>query len=160
MDLSGAVVPKPKNKGGAPKGRVISEATREALKKGFEKLKSIREAKKKEKEEKALQVMKEAEVKKEVLNSNEPVAAVVPLETPASSKPKRQRMKTVSKNEFLTFKDDILKVIDGKLSVNSVKVEAPVPAPVAVPPPAPAPVPVVEKVLSGNDLLNKIFFNR
>jgi hypothetical protein len=157
MDLSGAVVPKPKNKGGAPKGRVISEATREALKKGFEKLKSIREAKKKEKEEKALQVMKEAEVKKEVLNSNEPVVPVMPLETPAPSKPKRQRMKTVSKNEFLTFKDDILKVIDGKLT--PLKVEAPPPpAPVAVP--APAPVPVVEKVLSGNDLLNKIFFNR
>jgi hypothetical protein len=158
MDLSGAVVPKPKNKGGAPKGRVISEATREALKKGFEKLKSIREAKKKEKEEKALQVMKEAEVKKEVLNSNEPVAPVVPLETPAPSKPKRQRMKTVSKNEFIAFKDDILKVIDGKLTpvsvIAPVKVEAPVPAPVAVP------VPVVEKVLSGNDLLNKIFFNR
>ena len=156
MDLSGSVVPKPKNKGGAPKGRVISEATREALKKGFEKLKSIREAKKKEKEEK---VMKEAEVKKEVLNSNEPVAPVVPLETPAPSKPKRQRMKTVSKNEFLSFKDDILKVIDGKLTPQ--KVEAPPPTVIAPPPaPAPVPVPVVEKVLSGNDLLNKIFFNR
>jgi hypothetical protein len=157
MDLSGATLPKPKNKGGAPKGRVISEATREALKKGFEKLKSIREAKKKEKEEK---VMKEAEVKKEVLNSNEPVVAVVPLETPAHSKPKRQRMKTVSKNEFISFKDDILKVIDGKLTpvsvIAPVKVEAPPPAPA----PVPVAVPVVEKVLSGNDLLNKIFFNR
>ena len=161
--MSGAIIPKPKNKGGAPKGRVISEATREALKKGFEVLKAKREAAKKEKEaKKAAEVMKtEAveEVKKEVMNevknSNEPVGTSIPLETPAPSKPKRVRMKTVSKTEFLSFKDDILSVIDKKLT--------PIPSVIA-PPPASVveqrPAPVVERVLSGNELLNKIFFKR
>jgi len=161
--MSGAIVPKPKNKGGAPKGRVISEATREALKKGFEKLKEKREAAKKEKEaKKAAEVMKtEAveEVKKEVMNevknSNESPVITTPLETPAPSKPKRVRMKTVSKTEFLSFKDDILSVIDKKLT--------PIPSVIA-PPPVPVveqrPAPVVERVLSGNELLNKIFFKR
>lgn len=114
MDLSGAVVPKPKNKGGAPKGRVISEATREALKKGFETLKAKREAIKKEKEAKK-EVIKEEVVMNEVKNSNEPVATVAPLETPAPIKPKRDRMKTVSKTEFITFKDDILQAIDKRI---------------------------------------------
>jgi len=164
--MSGAIVPKPKNKGGAPKGRVISEATREALKKGFEKLKEKREAAKKEKEaKKAAEVMKtEAveEVKKEVMNevknSNESPVITTPLETPAPSKPKRVRMKTVSKTEFLSFKDDILSVIDKKLT------PPPPPPSVIAPPPVPVveqrPAPVVERVLSGNELLNKIFFKR
>lgn len=170
-DLSGAVVPKPKNKGGAPKGRVISEATREALKKGFEVLKAKREAAKKEKEAKKAEVMKEPvveEVKKEVMNevknSNEPPGTSIPLETPAPSKPKRVRMKTVSKTEFLSFKDDILSVIDKKLgsSIAPVASQTPV-APVAsqtVAVPVVAPTPVVERVLSSNELLNKIFFKR
>ena len=147
VDLSGAVV-KPKNKGGAPKGRVISEATRAALQKGFEKLKSIREEKKRLKEEAVKKKAEEVEVNKEVINevknSNETPVAIAPLETPAIGKPKRVRMKTVSKTEFLSFKDDILSVIDKKLTP-SVKVEAPVIAP----PPAPAPPPAqapVEKV--------------
>ena len=163
IDMSGAVVPKPKNKGGAPKGRVISEATREALKKGFEALKAKREAAKKEKEAKKAEVMKNdhvEEVKKEVTNevknSNEPSGIITPLETPAPSKPKRVRMKTVSKTEFLSFKDDILSVIDKKLGSSI----APPPMPAPPPVPVVAPTPVVERVLSGNELLNKIFFKR
>ena len=169
MDLSGATVPKPKNKGGAPKGRVISEATREALKKGFEVLKAKREAAKKEKEAKKAEVMKTEpveEVKKEVMNevknSNESPGIITPLETPPPSKPKRVRMKTVSKTEFLSFKDDILSVIDKKLgsSIAPVASQTPVapPPPVAIP--VVVPTPVVERVLSSNELLNKIFFKR
>ena len=158
MDLSGSVVPKPKNKGGAPKGRVISDATREALKKGFEVLKAKREAAKKEKEaKKAEEVMKEPAVE-EVKNSNEPVGTTIPLETPAIGKPKRVRMKTVSKTEFLSFKDDILSVIDKKLGYSIAPPPMPAPPPVAVA--APVAAPVVERVLSGNELLNKIFFKR
>jgi hypothetical protein len=151
MDLSGAEVPKPKNKGGAPKGHAVSEKTREALKKGFEVLKAKREAKKKEKEE---ALKKAAEVISEVKISNEPVATVAPLITPPPSKPPRQRMKTVSKTDFLSFKDDILSILDKKMS-------APIPVPSVVPSVVPAvQVPSVPAVLSGNDLLNKIFFKR
>jgi hypothetical protein len=161
MDLSGAVVPKPKNKGGAPKGRVISEATREALKKGFEALKAKREAIKKDKEAKK-EVIKQEVVMNEVKNSNEPVAPVVPLETPTPIKPKRDRMKTVSKNEFITFKDDILQAIDKRFAppvINEPKISAPITPVVEIaPPPVEVKVSPIERVVSGNELLNKIFF--
>jgi len=142
---------KPKRKVGAPKGRVMTDAQREGLKKGFEALKAKREALKAEKEAKKLPVVE----KKEELPINNQVIteppAVKALDIPPAlviAKKTRNRTPAVKINDFEAFKNDIY----SKLSSTPV---APAVAPVVV-----APVVAVPQVLSGSALLNRIFFNK
>ena len=143
---------KPKRKVGAPKGRVMTDAQREGLKKGFEALKAKREALKAEKEAKKLPVVE----KKEELPVNNQVIteppAVKALDIPPAlviAKKTRNRTPAVKINDFEAFKNDIY----SKLSI-------PVSAPVVAAPVVAAPVVAVPQVLSGSALLNKIFFNK
>jgi hypothetical protein len=143
---------KPKKKVGAPKGRIMTEAQREGLKKGFEALKAKREALKAEKEAKKLPV---AEKKEELPVNNQVITeapAVKPLDTPPAlviAKKTRNRIPAVKINDFEAFKNDIY----SKLSL-------PVVAPVSVAPVAPVAPVAAPHVLSGSALLNKIFFNK
>jgi hypothetical protein len=141
---------KPKRKVGAPKGRVMTDAQREGLKKGFEVLKAKREALKAEKEAKKLPVVE----KKEELPVNNQVItdppAVKALDIPPAlviAKKTRNRTPAVKINDFEAFKNDIY----SKLSSSVAGHIAPVVA---------APVVAAPQVLSGSALLNKIFFNK
>jgi len=145
---------KPKRKVGAPKGRVMTDAQREGLKKGFEVLKAKREALKAEKELKKLPV---AEKKEELPVNNQVITeppAVKALDIPPAlviAKKTRNRTPAVKINDFEAFKNDIY----SKLS--STHVAAPV---VVAAPAVAAPVVAAPQVLSGSALLNKIFFNK
>ena len=78
----------------------------------------------------------------------------------------RNRTPPITKNDFLSFKNDILNVINQKPQNIEVKPQVvaspPIVAstPVVIPSVVSQPVEVAPKVISGHDLLNKIFFNR
>ena len=151
-----------KKKRGAPKGRAITDAQREGLKKGFEALKAKREAMKKEKE-----LSKEKPLSNELPINNQ-IVANKPLDNPPGKViKKRNRVPPVSRDDFLSFKNDILNVIKPQVTEKvDVQVSQPVIArlPVVQPvvPSIVSPIQTVEqpKILTGSDLLNKIFFNK
>jgi len=137
---------------GAPKGRIMSDAQREGLKKGLEVLKARRDAKAKEKEEakkkelpipEPLPVINQPEVNKEL---------VIPPALDIRPKKTRNREPTVRVSEFSKFKEDMIQ------NISSLK-------PISAPPPSPSQPQerVIEKVvekqvyLTGSELLNKIF---
>lgn len=130
-------------KRGAQKGRVMSDAQREGLKKGLEALKAKREAKAKEKE---LKIKEPQPINQpEPINQPLPIINQVPAENPPLVKPKRDRQPKVNVSDLSKFKDDII----GNIREIQSK-----PAPVEK---------VIERViekpvyLTGSDLLNKIF---
>jgi hypothetical protein len=148
-------VVKEKRKPGAQPGRVMTDAQREGLKKGFEALKAKRDAIKAEKEAKKAPLTKPDELP----TSNQTVTNPVvnkPLDIPAPlviAKKSRNRIPAVSKPDFEAFKNEIYN-----------KLGAPV-APIVpvVPVVQNVPVPIVQntpQVLSGSQLLNRIFFNK
>lgn len=148
----------PKKKRGAPKGRVMTDAQREGLKKGFEALKAKREALKKEKE-----LSKKEEITNELPNNNQQItdaSANKPLDNPAPLvnpavpvKKTRNRVPTVSRDDFNSFKSEILNHLRPLNEVKEKVVEKVIEKPVVVETP-------VVKQLTSNELLNKIFFNR
>ena len=132
-DLSGNIV----KKRGAQKGRVMSDAQREGLKKGLDALKAKREALAKEKE----QLKKPIAECLPIINQEiTPTASVNP---PPLVKPKKVSQPKVNVTDFAKFKEDVIQNISQIKSV-------------------PAPV-IQEKVvqkevyLTGSALLNKIF---
>ena len=142
-----------KKKRGAQKGRVMTDAQREGLKKGFEALKAKREALKKEKE-----LTKEKPLTNDLPNNNLPVANNVSVNPEPTLIPKKTRVRTppITKHDLISLKNDILNGIHSNQKEKQPDIVAPVVvaspvAPVVVEPP---------KVVSGHDLLNRIFFNR
>jgi len=136
MDLSGNVV----KKRGAQKGRVMSDAQREGLKKGLDALKAKREALAKEKEQLKKPI---AECLPSLPMINQeiiPTASVIP---PPLVKPKKVSQPKVNVADFAKFKEDVIQ------NITQIK---------SVPPPI-IQEKVVEKqvYLTGSDLLNKIF---
>jgi hypothetical protein len=181
MESSNTLMPiTEKKKRGAQKGRVMTDAQREGLKKGFEALKAKREAIKKEKEQKSQMAITKADPiteQQEQLPTNnqqitEPVA-IKPLDNPAPLvkpeipevpavaavpavvKKTRNRVPTVSRDDFNNFKTEIMSHLKTTATAS-----APVSAPAPILTPTPAPVAPPPIVLSSNELLNKIFFNR
>lgn len=134
-----------KKKRGAQKGRVMSDAQREGLKKGLEALKAKREAKAKEKELKPKETQPQPINQPEPINQPLPIINQVPAENVPLVKPKRDRQPKVNVSDLSKFKDDII----GNIREIQSK-----PAPVEK---------VIERViekpvyLTGSDLLNKIF---
>jgi hypothetical protein len=138
-------------KRGAQKGRVMSDAQREGLKKGLDALKAKREAKAKEKELKVKEPEPQPINQPEPINQSLPIINQVPAENPPLEKnpplvkPKRDRQPKVNVSDLSKFKDDII----GNIREIQSK-----PAPVEK---------VIERViekpvyLTGSDLLNKIF---
>ncbi len=134
-------------KRGAQKGRIMSDAQREGLKKGLEALKAKREAKAKEKELKKPEPQPQPQPinQPEPINQPLPIINQVPAENPPLVKPKRDRQPKVNVSDLSKFKDDII----GNIREIQSK-----PAPVEK---------VIERViekpvyLTGSDLLNKIF---
>jgi hypothetical protein len=140
MDLSGNVV----KKRGAQKGRVMSDAQREGLKKGLDALKAKREALAKEKEQlkkPIAECLPKVEPPLPMINQEIiPTASVI---TPPLVKPKKVSQPKVNVADFAKFKEDVIQ------NISQIK---------SVPPPV-VHEKVVEKqvYLTGSDLLNKIF---
>ena len=143
---------KEKKKRGAQPGRVMTDAQREGLKKGFEALKAKREAVKAEKEGKKTSLPKPEELP--IINlpiteapANKPLVNEVPMviEKVLPAKKTRNRVPAVSKNDFEAFKNDLYSKIQ----------QQPVIQPVIQ-----KPAEEVKQLLSGSALLNKIFFNK
>lgn len=150
-----------KKKRGAQKGRVMSDAQREGLKKGFEALKAKREALKKEKEltkaakpfTKDLPINNQAVVESPALVNPVPVTvADVPVAVAAvpdiKRKPKRE---VLTKDEFDNFKTEILNHLRPTEKTVERIVEKPVERVVEK-------IVYEPKVLSGSALLDSIFF--
>jgi len=154
METTVTEVKKPR---GAPKGRVMSDAQREGLKKGLEVLKAKRDAKAKEKEESKKKELPTPEPLP-VINQpiTEPVAnkeLVIPPALDIKAKRTRNREPTVRVSDFSKFREDMIQNISVLKNIS---------------PAVPVPIPqqqerVIEKVvekqvyLTGSDLLNKIF---
>ena len=149
-----------KKKRGAQKGRVMTDAQREGLKKGFEALKLRREALKKEKEDKNVPLTNTKPITEPLPTNNLPVANKE-LVNPAPTlipKKTRNRVPALSRDDFNDFKREIL---NGLRPQPQPQVQ---PSPIVVeasqPQPQPQPKAEIPKIISGHDLLNKIFFNR
>jgi hypothetical protein len=159
------VKPEVKKPRGAPKGRVMTDAQREGLKKGFEALKAKREALKAEKEAKKGPLPKSEELP---INNQVITEAVVnkPLDNPPAQvneklppvKKTRNRIPAVSKPDFEAFKNDLYSRLgqqphvalqQGQTVAKVEEVKDIVKS-----------VPQQQQVLSGSALLNKIFFNK
>ena len=139
-------------KRGAQKGRVISDAQREGLKKGLETLRLKREALAKEKEEskkkdlpipEPLPIINQPNVNKELVNP------------PALDKPKktRNREPTLKASELNKFKEDMIQQMTAlKQPPQQIQQIQPQPQERVI-------EKIVEKqvYLTGSDLLNKLF---
>lgn len=173
-----------KKKRGAPPGRIMTEAQREGLKKGFEALKAKREAVKAEKLKKGLGDVITKDLPKEL-----PTATISkPLpEKKLEEKTKRIRPAHITKDDLIYLKNDIAVIIqetqakaeDAKEKRRQAKQSQKPHEPGQPPhetkqppnetqpqqqqPQQPQPQqqqPQQPIVISGHQLLNKIFFNR
>jgi len=157
-----AVATKPeveKKKRGAQPGRVMSEAQREGLKKGFEALKARREALKAEKEAKKAPLPKADDLptnNQTITNAPANTTQFSPEKVPPPLKKPRNRIPAVNKNDFEAFKNDLYSKL-GQQPQTVAKVEE---VKAEVIKPVVKPVPQQPQVLSGSALLNKIFFNK
>jgi hypothetical protein len=161
-------VVKEKRKPGAQPGRVMTDAQREGLKKGFEALKAKREAIKAEKEAKKASLTKPDELptsNQTVTNPPANTTQFSPEKVPPPLKKPRNRIPAVNKNDFEAFKTDLYsrlgqqpqklpKVEEVKAEVKAEEVKAEVEKATV------KPQPQQPQVLSGSALLNKIFFNK
>ena len=152
MDLSGNTL----RKRGAQKGRVMSDAQREGLKKGLEALKAKREAIAKEKEQlkkpiaeclqsKPIPAVEKHEnplpkVEAPLPTINQEIAPTASVNPPPLVKPKKVSQPKVNITDFAKFKEDVIQ------NISQIKS-------------APVQEKVVEKqvYLTGSALLNKIF---
>jgi hypothetical protein len=148
-----------KKKRGAQKGRVMTDAQREGLKKGFEALKAKRESLKKEKEERPAE---------KTLTNTKPLTEPLPINNlPVVNKelvnpeptliPKKTRIRTapITQNDLISLKNDILNGLKPQEQIKQLP-----PVIVEAPQPQPQLKAEIPKIISGHDLLNKIFFNR
>jgi hypothetical protein len=156
-------VVKEKRKPGAQPGRVMTDAQREGLAKGFAALKAKREALKAEKEAKKASLTKPDELptsNQTVTNPPANTTQLSPEKVPPPLKKPRNRIPAVNKNDFEAFKTDLYsrlgqqpqklpKVEEMKAEVKAEVEKATV-----------KPQPQQPQVLSGSALLNKIFFNK
>ena len=138
-------------KRGAQKGRVMSDAQREGLKKGLEALKAKREAIAKEKEQlkkpiaECLPAVEKHEnplpkVEAPLPTINQEIAPTASVNPPPLVKPKKVSQPKVNITDFAKFKEDVIQ------NISQIKS-------------APVQEKVVEKqvYLTGSALLNKIF---
>jgi hypothetical protein len=140
-------------KRGAQKGRVISDAQREGLKKGLETLRLKREALAKEKESKK----KDLPIPEPLPIINQPIVNKELVNPPALDKPKktRNREPTLKASELNKFKEDMIQQMTA-LKQPPQQIQ---PQVQQIQPQERVIEKIVEKqvYLTGSDLLNKLF---
>ena len=110
----------------------LTDKQRAGLAKGLEALRAKREAMKKQKE-------------------TEEISSVEDVEESQKEVPVPKPVDYVPMSEFHKFKDDLLSTLQKP-------VQSSAPPVIPIQPPVPAPLPPITKVVSGSELLDRIFF--
>lgn len=140
------------------KNRKPSEKQMESLRKGMALLKERRAELQKKKDELNAKAQRgEVITPEEEMACNfrrKPKVVKVKQEPPKIYEPRKERRKVVGQDEFLSFRDEIVKLI---VSQPERVVEKPVETERIVEKIVEKPV---ERILSGSELLNRVFFNK